>query len=179
MTTWVALLRGINLGSHNKVPMEELRELARELGFTDPETYLRSGNLVVDSDLSEIELTTTIQDAIEDRFGLQVPTICRSAEELGRIASNHPFSSLGLDDRMLHVAFLDREPEADIEALIDPTEYAPDRLQAAGREIYLAYPTGSGRSKLNHSLLERRIVVTVTARNWRTVTRLAEIVESR
>lgn len=179
MTTWVALLRGINLGNHNKMPMGDLEKLAGELGLAAPQTYLRSGNLVVDSDLSELELTTTIQTAIEDRFGFHVPTICRKADEFGQIASSHPFSSLGLDDRMLHVAFLNREADQNVEDVIDPDQYAPDRYQVEGREIYLAYPTGSGRSKLNHSLLESRLGVSVTARNWKTVTKLAEMIDSR
>ncbi|MFP3881208.1 MAG: DUF1697 domain-containing protein [Actinomycetota bacterium] len=179
MTTWVALLRGINLGSHNKVAMAELRELADELGLADPETYLRSGNLVIDSELSESALVHTLTDGIEERFGLQVPVICRSSEQLGRIASGHPFSSLGLDDRFLHVAFLDREPEDTVDKMIDEADYHPDRLEADRREIYLAYPDGSGRSKLNQGLLESRLGVSVTARNWRTVTKLADMVGER
>lgn len=179
MTTWAALLRGINLGGHNKVAMAELRELAVELGLAAPETYLRSGNLVIDSDLPESQLAQTLSDGIEDRFGLQVPVICRSSEELGQIASAHPFTGLRLDDKLLHVAFLDREPEERLKDRIDPADYLPDRLEADGREIYLAYPSGSGRSKLNQGLLENRLGVTVTARNWRTVTELSEMVDSR
>lgn len=179
MTTWVALLRGINLGSHNKVAMAELRELADGLGLADPETYLRSGNLVIDSDLSESALAQTLVDGIEERFGLQVPVICRSSEQLGQIASSHPFSSLGLDDKFLHVALLDREPEDRVSEMIDPADHHPDRLEADGREIYLAYPNGSGRSKLNQGLLEGRLGVSVTARNWRTVTELARMVDDR
>lgn len=179
MTTWAALLRGINLGGHNKVPMGELREVVEELGLTNAETYLRSGNLVIDSDLPESALARALQDGIEERFGLEVPVICRSARQLGQIASTHPFSSLGLDDRLLHVAFLDREPGEKLDDLIDPADYLPDRLHSDGRDIYLAYPNGSGRSKLSHSLLESRLGVSVTARNWRTVTKLAEMVEKR
>lgn len=179
MTTWAALLRGINLGNRNKLPMGELRDLAVELGLANPETYLRSGNLVIDSDLPEEVLASTIEDGIEELFGLDVPVICRTAEQLGQITSTHPFSNLGLDDRMLHVAFLDREPDEKVDDLIDPHDFTPDRLQADGREIYLAYPNGSGRSKLNQALLERRLGVSVTARNWRTVTNVAGIAAAR
>ena len=179
MTTWAALLRGINLGSHNKVAMAELRDLADELGLDAPETYLRSGNLVIDSDLSEPALARALGDGIEKRFGLNVPVVCRSSEELGRIASAHPFSSLGLDDKLLHVAFLDREPEEKLDGMLDQADYLPDRLESVGREIYLAYPNGSGRSKLGQGLLEHLLGVTVTARNWRTVTKLSEMVARR
>lgn len=179
MTTWVALLRGINLGSHNKVAMAELRQLADELGLANPETYLRSGNLVIDSDLSESVLARRLSDGIGEQFGLQVPVICRSSGQLGQIASSHPFATLGLDDKFLHVAFLDREPKDGVHEVIDAADYHPDRLEADGREIYLAYPNGSGRSRLNQGLLESRLGVSVTARNWRTVTKLAEMVDSR
>lgn len=179
MTTWAALLRGINLGGRNKVRMGDLRDLAGDLGLANPETYLRSGNLVVDSDLPEAVLTSTLKDGIQESFGLDVPVICRTAEQLGQVTSTHPFSNLGLDDRMLHVAFLDREPDEKVGHLIDPRDFTPDRLQADGREIYLAYPNGSGRSKLNQGLLERRLGVSVTARNWRTVTNVAEMAGAR
>lgn len=179
MTVWVALLRGINLGSHNKVPMEELRDLAEEIDLLEPETYLRSGNLIAESDLEEREVAAALTSAIQELFGLAVPVICRSGDEVARISSTHPFSYFGLDERMLHVAFLDREPEGDIDVLIDAEQYEPDRFEAHGREVYLAYPNGSGRSKLNHSLLERRLGVSVTSRNWSTVSSLAGMVAGR
>jgi uncharacterized protein (DUF1697 family) len=179
MTTWVALLRGINLGSHNKVAMGELRHLAEEIGLSHPQTHVRSGNLIVESDRTENEVVHLLEEALGERFGLEIPVICRSGEELTRIASSHPFSGLGLDERMLHVAFLDGEPEADVTALIDSSRYEPDRFEAHGREVYLAYPNGSGRSKLNHALLERRLGVSATGRNWRTVSTLAGMVEER
>ncbi len=179
MTTWVALLRGINLGSRNKLPMGELRDLAGEIGLSDPETYVRSGNLVVGSGEAEHEVAKALEKALHERFGLEIAVICRSGEELTNIAASHPFSALGLDERMLHVAFLDREPDEAIEDVIDPARYEPDRFQGDGREVYLAYPSGSGRSKLNHSLLERRLGVSATGRNWRTVSKLVEMVAAR
>lgn len=178
MTTQVALLRGINVGGQKKVPMGDLRELASELGLDNPRTYVQSGNLVVDADLDEAGLVTTLQSGIGDRFGLDVPVIARAASPFVRIAETHPFSGLGLDERMLHVAFLDREPDKPVVDLIDTELYQPDRLEARGREIYLAYPNGSGRSELNHALLERRLGVAATARNWRTVSKLAEMAAS-
>lgn len=179
MTVWVALLRGINLGPHKKVPMGDIRDLCDEIGLVDPETYARSGNLIVSADLSEEELASTLRSSMSDRFGFDISVVCRSKEELSDIARSHPFSDLGLDERLLHVAFLERAPTDDIADVIDADQYAPDRFVADGREVYLAYPKGSGRSKLTHAVLEKSLQVSATARNWRTVTKLAEMVESR
>lgn len=179
MTVFVALLRGINLGAHKKVAMGDLRDLSVELGLSDPETYARSGNLIVATDHSEDDLARTLQSAMNDRFGFDIPVICRPGPELLDIARSHPFSDLGLDQRLLHVAFLDEEPAGDPNQVIDADSYAPDRFVADGREVYLAYPDGSARSTLTHAVLEKALQVSATARNWRTVTKLAEMVRSR
>lgn len=155
--------------------MADLRELATGLGLTDPATYVQSGNLVFDTDLVEPEVVETLEKAIEDRFGFDVPVISRSGEEVAEIAGSHPFSDLGLDDRMLHVAFLDRAPDQPVDELIDANDYTPDRFLGDGREVYLAYPGGLGRSRLDHGLLERRLGVRATLRNWRTVRKLTEM----
>lgn len=173
MSARVALLRGINLGPHKKVPMAELRDLATGLGLANPETYVQSGNLVFDTSLGEADLVEKLEAAIEDRFGFDVPVISRSGEEMAAVARTHPFADLGLDDKMLHVAFLDRAPDQPPEELIDADTYTPDRFHGNGRDVYLAYPGGLGRSKLNHGLLERKLGVRATLRNWRTVTTLA------
>ena len=179
MKTRLFLLRGINVGGRKKIPMAELRHLADELGLITATTHLQSGNLVAGTDLEEHELLPAMEVAIADRFGFDVQVISRSAEEMKLIAGSHPFTDLGLDDRMLHVAFLGQEPSARAEDMIEASQYAPDRFSSSGREVYLAYPNGSGRSKLNQALLERRLGVTVTARNWRTVTALTEVITER
>lgn len=179
MTIRVVLLRGINVGGHNKLPMAELRQIAEAVGLVEPEIYVQSGNMVVGTDLDEAGLAESLQTAIEDRFGFEVSVVSRTAGEFLDSASSHPFSALGLDDRYLQVAFLGRAPDEEVDTLIEAADYEPDRFEAHGREIYLAYPNGSGRSKLSHTLLERKLGVTVTARNWRTVTRLAAMVDAR
>lgn len=179
MTTRVVLLRGINVSGHKKVPMADLRGIASSLGLLEPETYVQSGNLIIGTELDENDLADRIRAAIADRFGFDVAVISRSGDEFADIAGSHPYENLGLDDRLLHVAFLDRAPDGDMGALIDAAEYEPDRFETDGREVYLAYPNGSGRSKLNHTLLERVLGVTVTTRNWRTVTKLAEMTRAR
>jgi uncharacterized protein (DUF1697 family) len=147
MTTRIALLRGINLAGHKKVAMAELRDVAAELGLENPTTYVQSGNLVFETDLDEAGTVAALEEALEDHFGFDIPVICRSAGEIDSIAASHPFSDLGLDDRLLQVGFLDQEPAQAAEKLIDIDQHAPDRLEGDGREVYLAYPKGSAKSK--------------------------------
>lgn len=179
MTVRVALLRGINLAGKRKVPMARLRELAAEIGLDHPETYIQSGNLVFSTHLDEAGTVGALESALHSEFGFEVPVICRSADEIEAVSSGHPFSDLGLDDRLLQVAFLDRPPAQAVESLISADEFAPDRFKGDGREIYLAYPDGSARSKLGHALLESRLGVSATLRNWRSVSKLAEMAVSR
>lgn len=159
--------------------MGRLRELAAEIGLDHPETHIQSGNLVFATDLDETGTVRSLESALHNEFGFEVPVICRSADEIEAISSAHPFSDLGLDDRLLQVAFLDRSPDQPVESLIAAEDHAPDRFRGAGREVYLAYPDGSARSKLGHALLESRLGVSATLRNWRTVSKLAEMAVSR
>lgn len=159
--------------------MGRLRELVAELGLDHPETYVQSGNLVFTTDLDETGTVRSLETVLHHEFGFEVPVICRSADEIEAVSSAHPFSDLGVDDRLLQVAFLDRSPDQPIESLIEADEYAPDRFRGAGREVYLAYPDGSARSKLGHALLESRLGVSATLRNWRTVSKLARMAVSR
>ena len=110
-----------------------------------------------------------------DRFGFEIPVAVRSATELGAVADAHQLAGPDSDPRLLMVAFLDRVPAVDVAAAIDPEDYVPDRFIAVGREIYLDYPNGSARSKLNHTLFKQRLGVRATIRNWNTVTKLAEL----
>lgn len=155
--------------------MADLRDLAATMGFDDPITYIQSGNLVVGGDLDERAIVGALEPALEARFGFSIPVVVRSAAELAVIAEDHPFGGADPDPRRLMVAFLDRPPSVDIGDVLDPSAFAPDRFRLLGREVYLQYPNGSGRSKLSHSLLEQRLGVRATIRNWNTVARLVEL----
>jgi uncharacterized protein (DUF1697 family) len=173
----VVLLRGINVGGRHIVPMADLRDLAASIGLGDPITYIQSGNLVVNSVLDEAALVATLEPALETRYGFPVPVVVRSAAELAMVAEGHPLAGTDSDPRLLMVAFLDRPPTVDVGRVLDPIDYLPDRLLLDGREVYLEYPNGSGRSKLSHSLLEQRLGVSVTIRNWNTITKLVELTD--
>jgi uncharacterized protein (DUF1697 family) len=177
VSTQIALLRGINLGPHHKVPMAELRDLSISLDLHNPTTYIRSGNLVFDVAPGDIGFSQRLETALSDRYGFDIPVVTRSKEELEQLASEHPLASPELEDRFLMVAFLDSEPDVAMDEVIDSKEFEPDRFDQRGRNVYLAYPGGIGRSKLSHDLIQRRLGVRATIRNWRTILRLVEMAD--
>jgi uncharacterized protein (DUF1697 family) len=175
MTRHIALLRGINVGGHRKVPMADLRALVASLGYTGVASYIQSGNLAFSTTAEESSIVAGLETAIEQSFGFAVPVIVRTADEMRAVAASHPLVDAVAHPRRAMVAFLDRTPTADSGAVIDADEYLPDRFALSGREVYLDYPDGSARAKLTHSLLERTLDVRATIRNWNTVTKLVEL----
>ena len=170
MTSYVALLRGINVGGSNKVPMADLRALFDALGYPDAQTYIQSGNVVFSARAGESALVTAIEGAIEEAFSLRVPVVIRSRAQLAAVASASPFD--GAAPTAVHVAFLSGFPTVASVAALDPDRSPPDTFAVVDREVYLHYPNGSGRSKLTLDYLERVLGVRATARNWNTVTKL-------
>jgi uncharacterized protein (DUF1697 family) len=175
VTSYVALLRAVNVGGKNRVPMAELRSALGERGLVGVSTVLQSGNVLFRSPGPEEATAATVAGAIEATFGLRIGVIVRSAAELAAVADANPFLTGGreVDATTLHVAFLADHPSAGAIATLDRSP--PDAFVVAGREVYLRYPNGSGRSRLTLDHLERRLGVQGTARNWRTVQRLADL----
>jgi len=173
MTAYVALLRGVNVGGHRKVPMAELRAVAAALGFENASTYVQSGNLVFRADGEAGEVRARLEAAIAAHFGFEVDVALRSREEWARIAGAHPLDGPERDPRFLHVvACRDTPDPARVEALT-PERVAPEEVEVRGREVYVFYPNGAGRSKLVIDL-----GTPGTARNWRTVLALRDLLEA-
>ena len=176
MSTYVALLRGINLGGHNRINMGRLRELLADLGHADVQTYVQSGNVVFQSSgRSAAKVANGIEGAIARELGLDVRVLVRTAKELSGIVAANPFVAGGSDVSVLHAVFLADRPAAALVKALPPTFGAPDEFRVAGREVYLRCPNGYGRTKLNNSLFEKRLGVAATTRNWKTVTTLADL----
>jgi uncharacterized protein (DUF1697 family) len=174
MTGWVALLRGINVGGRNSVPMAGLRDLFEQHGCGSVSSYIQSGNVLFTHEATaRAALARQLADAVAGTFGVASPVVLRTTVEIVRVSASHPF---GEDTSRTHVAFLDREP--DDPGALEPKDIAPDRFELTGAELYLLYPNGVHGSRLTGALIERRLGVTATLRNWRTVTRLAELAES-
>ena len=176
---YVALLRGINVGGRNKLPMADLRGIFAEAGCAAVQTYIQSGNVVFSAskDLAD-RVPDIVAEAIHQRFGFETAIVVRSREELREIAASNPFDTSG-DPRLLHVAFLQDTPDAEAVALLDPVRSPPDAFAVRGRNVYLHYPNGVARSKLTNEYLASQLQTASTMRNWRTVLTLLEMAESR
>jgi uncharacterized protein (DUF1697 family) len=176
---YVALLRGINVGGRNMLPMSKLVALFVEEGCGDVATYIQSGNVVFRASATlAARLPDRIEKAINDRMGLRVPVVLRSSAELRRITKANPFLRPGADETRLHVVFLSSLPGAARGAGLDPGHSPPDEFAVRGREIYLQCPNGLGRTRLTNQYFDSRLGTTSTVRNWRTVLKLLELSES-
>ncbi|MEX1133414.1 MAG: DUF1697 domain-containing protein [Acidimicrobiia bacterium] len=176
MSLAVALLRGANVGGHSRLEMAELRSALSNQGFDGVQTYLQSGNIVLDPGRRLLqELATALETAIADQFGLEVRVIVRGKDDLAAVAAAHPFRDDDSDHSRLHVVFLETAPAACKVADLDPDRSPPDRFEVKGREIFVSYPNGQGRSRLGLDYFERQLGMAGTARNWNTVTKLLEM----
>ena len=175
-TTYVALLRGINLGARNKVSMADLRDLFDALGAEDVRTYVQSGNVVFKSRVGNpAELIKVVERRIRSDLGLSVTVLLRTKAELAKVLGGNPFVESGRDPTKLHVTFLADRPDRARVRDLEEREFGPDEHRVVGREVYLYCPNGYGRTKLNNAYLEKQLGAAATTRNWKTVTNLVEL----
>ena len=172
MTRQVILLRGVNVGRNNRLPMGELRTAMAGSGFEHVETYLQSGNIVLTSERPASEVAALCSDLIADRFGLRVAAVGRTAEEMAEVVTGNPLAALATVPKYHLVAFLGGDPGPDLEARLAAAAEPGERFAIRGRHVYTWHPQGPLTSKLWGV---PGAGVTVTARNWATVTRLREI----
>ncbi len=174
--THVALLRGINVGGKNLLPMTELVALFEAAGCAGVRTFIQSGNVLFAAPAALARrLPGEIASRIDERHGLRVPVILRTAAELRRVASRNPFLRSGADPKRLHVAFLSAAPGRAAVARRDPARSPPDAFAVEGSEVYLSLPNGAGRTRLTNDYLDRTLGTSSTLRNWNTVTQLAAL----
>jgi uncharacterized protein (DUF1697 family) len=168
----VALLRAVNLGARNKVPMAELRTQLEAAGYGSVRTYIASGNVIFDAPGGRAAVARRLERRIADEFGVDTTVILRKPEELAAVVEGHPF---GADTSHAHVVFLARKPGAAAAKRLAATDHSPDRAVLVGMDVYLHYPVGVQGSRLSAARLERLLDVRATHRNWRTVAKLAEL----
>jgi len=178
MTAMICLLRGVNVGGHNMIKMDALRALCESLGHCDVQTYVQSGNVVFRTkDRNAAKLVAKIEDAIEKMHGFRPDAILRTAAEMREVIARNPFAKRkDIDRGKLIVTFLDSEPVAETKVAVLALKPDPEEIRMNGRELYVYFPDGSGRSKLVPPL-SRALKNKGTGRNWNTVVKLLEMAE--
>jgi uncharacterized protein (DUF1697 family) len=176
--TYVGLMRGINVGGKNRLPMKELTKVFVAAGCMDVRTYIQSGNVIFRAAAHVgAGLPVTITSEIARQFGYSVPLVLRTAAEIGDVLSNNPFRVAGVSDDELHVLFLADVPARRSVADLDPDRSPPDAFAVRGREVYLRLPNGAARTKLTNAYFDSTLATKSTGRNWRTVTKLVELAQ--
>jgi uncharacterized protein (DUF1697 family) len=178
MHVYVSLLRGVNVGGNKRIKMDALRDLYRKLGFHDPQTYVQSGNVVFGVKEKPLK-AAALEDAIEKAFGFRAGVVLRTAAELRQTVKANPFAKRdGINPGLLLVSFLADEPAKEALAALKAVPIiGPEELHIAGREIFIYFPDGMGRSKFPWASLDKILKTTATGRNLRTVTTVLKMAE--
>jgi uncharacterized protein (DUF1697 family) len=169
---WVVLLRAVNLGSRNKVPMAKLRTLLEQAGYGDVRTYIASGNVLLDGPKSGAAVSRELERIVAVEFGVETIAIVRKPPELVALVSDHPF---GGDTSRSHVIFLAKRPSPKAAERLADEDHSPDQGVLAGPNVYVQYGAGVQNARLSPARLEKMLGVTGTHRNWRTVAALAQL----
>jgi uncharacterized protein (DUF1697 family) len=174
VTTYAALLRGVNVGK-NKLAMADFRTVLTELGADDVQTYLQSGNAVFSHPApAPAQLAQAIEKGLAG-LGVSSRVLLRTGHQLAGVLAENPFLARESDPVKLHVTFLAEQPALDRVPKLQVPAGETARFHLAGTEVYLHCPDGYGRTKLSNSFVESRLGIAATTRNWRTVTALAEL----
>ncbi len=179
MPVIISMLRGVNVGGHNKIKMDALKALYESLKFEAVETHIQSGNVIFRTKEKNIAaLTKRIQDGIEKKFGFRPDVILRTASELRDVIARNPFAKRrNIDPRSFLLIFLAGEPSAEARANLVKINMAPDEVRIDGCEVYAYYPNGLARPKVPWAKIERVLKTSGTGRNWNSVNKLLEIAE--
>ncbi|MEP7213555.1 MAG: DUF1697 domain-containing protein [Acidobacteriota bacterium] len=176
MPKYVALLRGINVGGNTMVKMETLREVFSSIGFENVRSYINSGNVAFESKKTNDEkLAKLISDAIETGFGKKIAVMVRSAEEIDEIIANNPFDGQFENDKDLHVFFLADELTKEQKNLLASVVSDNEQIEARGRTLYCLLKISIVDSFVGKGFIDKKLKIPATARNWRTVKKLAEM----
>jgi uncharacterized protein (DUF1697 family) len=179
MPVLVSFLRGINVGGHHKISMEALGAVYDRLKLRDARTYLQTGNVVFRAlEKNHSKLAARIEDALEETFGFRPDVVLRTTSEMRDVVARNPFANRqGLEPAKLAVTFLPIDPGAVARKKLEQINTDPEELRIDGREVYIYFPNGMGRSTLPWASIGKILQTTGTSRNWNTVTKLAAAAE--
>ena len=179
MPVLISMLRGVNVGPHNRIKMDALRALYESLKLKDARTYVQSGNVIFrTNEKNHAQLAKKIQAAIEKSLDCSPAVILRTTDEMRSTVAASPFKHRkDLEPGKILVTFLNAQPSDGAQAALNAFKDYPEELHLKGRELYIYCPNGAGRSKLPWSSVEKFFKVSGTARNWNSVTKMPEIAE--
>jgi len=180
LTHQIALLRAVNVAGHNPVAMADLRDMIAGLGYSDVQSVLQSGNLVFTADgKAGAKLERLLEVEAKKRLALEADFFVRSAAEWEDIVAENPFhAEARRDPARLVAVFLKDAPGNGAVKALQASIVGREVVRATGRQAYIVYPDGQGRSKLTNAVIEKHLGSRGTARNWNTVLRLAELVRA-
>jgi len=175
----ISMLRGVNVGGHNKVKMDALRALYESLELHDPHTYVQSGNVIFSTEERDpIRLARRIENGIERAFGFHSDVVVRTSAELRDVMARNPFATRrAIEPSKLLIIFLARDPSPEAREGIRTFKADPEDLRIDGRELYIYFPIGIGKSKLPVPAILKTLQTSGTGRNWTSVTKMLEIAE--
>jgi uncharacterized protein (DUF1697 family) len=175
MARHIVLLRGINIGSRNRIAMPQLRAALERAGLDDIRTYHQSGNVVLSSDTNPAD---AVRSVIASEFGLDIAVVTRTRAELAKIVAHNPLAKIAKEPKRYQVSFCDAKPSPAVVRLIEEAAAPGERVVVHWREIYAWHPDTIARSKLWALLAGQKLGVTATARNWATVEKLLELADA-
>lgn len=177
--THIAILRGINVSGQKTIKMPLLKKMFEDLGFSDVQTYIQSGNVLFHhAKTDDQDLGKLIHEGILKTFGFEVPVIVLSKAEIGKVLLQNPFAKDPEKDvSKLHVTFLSQNPDKELIGKIEGAKYLPDEFIVKEKSIYLFCPAGYGQTKLHNNFFESKFKATATTRNWKTVNELVRLAE--
>ena len=175
----VSLFRGINVGGHNKIRMDDLKKVHEDLGLRDVVPYIQSGNVVFKSNSTDTaHIRTQIKESVAKTFGFSVEVLVRTADELREIIAKNPFAGQpDKESKWIVVLFLAAHPDDAAQEDLCKSYTGPEEIFIIGQEAYIYYSNSIGHSKLTNSLLEKKLKTAGTARNWNTVLQLQKLLE--
>jgi uncharacterized protein (DUF1697 family) len=174
----ILLLRGINVGSRNRIAMPVLRDLLSGTGFEDVRTYVQSGNVVLAGEGRADDVARRVERLLAKELGLDIAIVARTRAQLAKVVALNPLAKVAKDPKRYQVSFLAERPTHDVLRRVEEAAAANERVVANGREIYAWHPDTIARSRLWALLAGQSLGVTATARNWTTVQKLLELADA-
>lgn len=173
MIKYIGILRGINVGGHRKIVMADLKQLLEKLGLQNITTYIQSGNVLFSSTMSQKDAEKAMKKAVHNKYGYDVPVLVRTVNYFHSLVDHNPYLEDGnMDIKQLYVAFLSETPKKNAIEKLESIDFDNDKFTIIGNAVFICYNTKSSNSKLTTNIIENKLNVIATSRNWKTILKL-------